>query len=259
MADVPKGRFVWYELMTTDPDAATGFYQDVAEWGTEPWANSPEPYTVLLNGQRPLGGVMAIPAEAAQGGMPPMWTAYVCTDDVDATIEKAKELGAHLLFGPMDLPEVGRVAMLSDPQGAAFSIYRPEGDAPGGDYPPVPGDFSWHELATTDHAAAFSFYSELFGWEKTSDFDMGEMGLYQMYGQDGREYGGMFNKPADMPFPPHWLLYIHVTDVDDAVDRVTKNGGQVLNGPMEVPGGDRVAQCMDPQGAVFALHAKAKG
>jgi predicted enzyme related to lactoylglutathione lyase len=114
-------------------------------------------------------------------------------------------------------------------------------------------------LITTDHEAAYDFYADLFGWEKTDAMDMGEMGTYQMYGQGEETYGGMFNKPEDMPAPPHWLLYVKVPDVEAAAAKVTELGGQVLNGPMDVPGGDQIVQCMDPQGGVFALHSAGAG
>lgn len=252
---IPAGRFVWYELMTTDPDKAKPFYEDVVDWGSQPW-NGPTPYTMWMNGSEPIGGLMELPEEARKMGAPPHWLAYISTPDVDATVDKAKGLGANVLFGPMDIPTVGRVCGLADPQGAMFAVFTPADHQPGAAWPRNPGDMSWHELATTDADAALDFYQQLFGWKKNSDFDMGPMGMYHMYGLDGDDYGGIFNKPADMPAPPHWLLYAMVTDIDDAVDRVKKNGGQVLNGPMEVPGGDMVAQCMDPQGAMFALHAK---
>ncbi len=121
------------------------------------------------------------------------------------------------------------------------------------------GEFSWHELAASNYETAFDFYSDLFGWTKTDSFDMGEMGMYQMYGRNGMSLGGMYNKPADMPAPPHWLLYVRVDDIDKAVEAIKEAGGQILNGPMDVPDGDRIAQCMDPEGAAFAIHAvKAK-
>lgn len=255
MSNVPRGRFVWYELLTTDPAAAQRFYAQVIDWGNEPFAGSPTPYTIFLNGQRQLGGLMQLPEEAVREGAPPHWLAYIATPSVDDTLEQAKARGSQVFFGPIDIPSVGRMAVLSDPQGAMFAVYTPEGPAPGQDGPAVNGDISWHELATSDQRAAFRFYSELFGWEKTSDFDMGEMGVYQMFGQNGMPYGGIYDKPADMPAPPHWLLYVKVPDIDDAVELVKTNGGQILNGPMEVPGGDRIAQCLDPQGAAFALHA----
>lgn len=246
---------MWYDLMTTDQQAAVSFYNHVIGWGTRRFGEDDPPYLMWTLGETPIGGVMEID-EASMGAMPPSWTAYVTVPDIDDAADRIQELGGKILSGPMEVPEVGRVAVASDPQGAAFAIFTPDDYVPGHDGTPKPGEFSWHELATTDPDAAFDFYADLFGWEKTSDFDMGDMGLYQMYGQEGREYGGMFEKPDDMPGPPFWLYYAHVSDLDAAVQAVTEHGGQVLNGPMEVPGGDRVATCADPQGAVFALHAR---
>jgi predicted enzyme related to lactoylglutathione lyase len=155
-----------------------------------------------------------------------------------------------------DIPNAGKFAVLMDPQGAAFAVYSSDQESPESAWPPNVGEFSWHELATTDREAAFDFYAALFGWEKTEAMDMGEAGIYQMYGGGGTTLGGMFNKPAEMPGPPFWLFYIRVPDVEIAVEKVMVLGGQVVNGPMEVPGGDKVAQCLDPQGAAFALHSK---
>ena len=158
----------------------------------------------------------------------------------------------------MDIPTVGRFAVIQDPQSAVLALYTPADDASGHDGQPAIGEFSWHELSTSDYAAAFDFYSALFGWVKTETMDMGPGGIYQMYGcVPGQALGGMFNKPADQPGPPaSWLYYVTVLDVHAKVEQVKQLGGQVLNGPMDVPGGDIVAQCMDPQGAAFALHAR---
>lgn len=145
------------------------------------------------------------------------------------------------------------MAVVADPQGAAFAVYKPA-EATEQTWPPTSKMFSWNELATSDPVAATEFYKKIFGWDQTDDFDMGDGWMYYMYGHGDRTYGGIYKKPPDMPAPPHWLHYIRVDDIDGAVERVKEHGGQVLNGPMEVPGGDRVAQCMDPQGAAFALH-----
>lgn len=259
MSDI-RGRFMWYELLTSDPAAATRFYGDVVGWGAEPWEGGENPYTMWTTGRGPVGGVMQLPEEAVASGAPPHWIAYIGTPDVDATLERAKELGAHVLWGPMDIPEVGRMAGLADPQGAVFAVYTPANEPPeGSDADPTPGCFSWHELATEDWEAAWAFYSELFGWEKTDAMDMGEGNMYQMYGRGGpRPLGGMFDRPPEMPVSA-WMLYAMVPDVAAAVEAAKAGGGQVLNGPMEVPGGDLIAQCMDPQGAMFAVHATASG
>ena len=117
------------------------------------------------------------------------------------------------------------------------------------------GHFSWHELMANDPEAAFRFYSQLFGWEKTEAVPS-PTGVYQMYGKGGRTFGGMIKRPKDFSALPHWLYYVKVGDLDGALRRVKHGGGQVMNGPMEVPGGARVAQCTDPQRAAFALHGK---
>jgi predicted enzyme related to lactoylglutathione lyase len=250
-----RGRFVWYDLMTSDPDAAVGFYDKVIGWGTTQWEGSAMPYTMWTAGETPIGGVMEMPQEVVDAGAPPHWIAYIGTPDVDATVSQAEKLGGHVLKAAMDIPTVGRFAVLADPQGAVFCVFTPDSEVPGHEGPPRQGEFSWHELATTDHEAAFKFYNALFGWDKTDAMDMGEAGMYQMYGRKGMPLGGMFNKPAEIPGPPFWLLYAMVDDVHKTVEKVKEHGGQILNGPMEVPGGDLIAQCMDPQGAAFAIHS----
>ena len=252
----PRGRFVWYDLMTTDPGGAADFYTKIAGWGTQPFEGSAAPYTMWTTHDMPIGGVMKLMPEM-QGSVPPHWIGYVAVPNVDDTAKQAEALGGRVLTPPMDIPDVGRFAVLSDPQGAAIAIFTPKPGAERPDEPPNVGEVSWHELTTTDHKSAFEFYSKLFGWSKTNDYDMGEMGVYQMYGRGDQTLGGMWTKPADMPMPPNWLYYIRVSNVDEATERVKALGGQVLNGPMDVPGGDRIAQCMDPQGAAFAVHSRA--
>jgi len=252
----PRGRFVWYDLMTTDPDGAADFYTKVAGWGTQDWSGTGAmPYTMWTTQNTPIGGVMKLAPE--MGPMPPHWIGYVGVPDVDESARQAESLGGKVLTAPMDIPEVGRFAVICDPQGAAIAIFTPKPGASQPEHAPNVGEISWHELTTTDHTAAYDFYQQLFGWDKTGDFDMGEMGVYQMYGRNNQALGGMFTKPADLPMPPNWLYYIRVSNVDEAAERVKSLGGQVLNGPMEVPGGDRVAQCLDPQGAAFAVHSRA--
>lgn len=260
MADKAKGRFVWFDLMTSDQDAAIDFYGAVTGWGTSVWdgAGPDMKYTMWTVGEQPIGGVMDLPPDAAAAGAPPSWLAYIGTEDVDATAKKIEVLGGRIVKEPMDIPTVGRFAVAADPQGAIFAIFTAQDDAPGHDGEPRTGEFSWHELVTTDYEAAFRFYSELFGWDRMDEMDMGPAGIYLIYGRKGIQLGGMFNKTPDMPMPPMWMEYAMVDDVDAATETVKARGGQILNGPMEVPGGDRIVQCMDPQGAMFALHSRAK-
>jgi predicted enzyme related to lactoylglutathione lyase len=255
MADLLHGRFVWSELTTTDPKAAEGFYKSVVGWTSEPFPGAGMPYTIWKVGDKGIGGMMAITPEMKAAGVPPNWVFYVGVHDADAAAARAKSLGGRIEVPPSDIPDVGRFAILSDPQGAHFAILQPQGPSPSGpDAAPTVGEISWRELATTDLQAAMSFYSALFGWEMLKPNDMGPLGIYQEFGRFGRSQGGIYRKPAEMPFPPHWLLYASVRDLNAAVATVKSHGGTVLNGPMEVPGGDLIAQIMDPQGAAFALH-----
>jgi len=248
-----RGRFVWYDLMTTTPDKAIPFYKAVAGWGTQPMEGME--YTMWTNGSTPFAGMMQITAEMAQAGVHPHWLPYIHTPDTDATAKQAATLGGSVMTGPRDIPGVGRFAVITDPQGANFAIFTPSEWQPSEDKAPAIGEMSWHELPTTNQEAAFKFYSTLFGWEKTDAMDMGPDGVYQMYGRNGRTLGGIFNTSH---VPPHWLLYIHVPDADAAAETVKKNGGTVRMGPMDVPGGGRIAQCLDPQGAAFAVHSNAE-
>lgn len=247
---VARGRFVWCDLMTSDPKAAQVFYTKVTNWGTQAW-DGPMPYTMWTAPVGPVGGVMQIP-----GGEHPHWLAYISTPDCDATARQATDLGGTVVLAPQDIPTVGRFAVLRDPQGAYFSAFTPAYETPDEDLDPAPGQFSWHELATTDAAAALGFYSTLFGWQESSSFDMGGGWMYHMFKRSGRELGGVFKKGPEMPGPPSWCNYIMVDDVQAAVERVNGAGGRIVSGPMEVPGGDWVAQGLDPQGAVFAVHGK---
>ena len=255
MADkTDRGRFVWYDLMTTDPKKAEPFYTRVAGWGTQPFEGMP--YTMWTRDGAPIGGV----GQVEPPGMPPHWLVYIAVPNVDAAVKQAEELGGRTAVPGTDIPNVGRYAVLADPQGAVFAVFTPASAAqtPGPERDPKLGEFSWHELTTTDYKQAFAFYQAMFGWEKGAAEDMGEIGVYLLFRRNGRDIGGMFNMTGDMKVPPNWAVYISVDSADAAAERVKTHGGQVLNGPMDVPGGDRIAQCMDPQGAVFAVHARKK-
>jgi predicted enzyme related to lactoylglutathione lyase len=250
---VPRGRFVWYELLTTDTGAAQRFYTQLIGWDTASWRTDEQPYMLWMNRQQQVGGLMELPEQAA--GAEPHWLGYVSTPDCDASVALAANLGARTLMPCMDVPQVGRIAVLADPQGAVIGVFTPNEEHGDEDREPAVGEVSWHELVTTDHAAALSFYEALFGWKKTESMDMGDAGLYQMYGRNGRTLGGMFNKSPGMPGPA-WLYYVRVEDVDAATAKIPKLGGRVVVGPLDVPDGGRIVQCLDPQGAMFALHSR---
>ena len=253
-SDTMTGNFVWFDLMTKDPEGAKAFYTSLLGWTTQPFGGDDSGYTMWNNGEIGVGGFMQLPPEAEAAGAPSHWIAYIATPDTDGSVARAVELGATVQVPPQDIPEAGRFAILRDPQGAHFALYTHGKEYSELSAEPKIGHFSWHELMTTDYAAACDFYCELCGWQKGEAMDMGEAGIYQLYGLGQAPLGGMFNKPAEMPGPPAWLYYVRVADVKAAAEKVQELGGTILNGPLEVPGGDWIVQCMDPQGAAFALH-----
>jgi len=248
-ADI-RGRFVWHELVTTDTKAAGAFYPKVTAWKTEAWDKDPS-YTLWVSAKGPFGGVRTLPDAARAAG--PHWLAYIGTPDVDATVQSAQRLGARVTMAATDIPGTGRMAVLADPQGAAFALYSPAAAPPSG--ASVSQEFSWHELTTSDAVAALSFYGELFGWTELRKHDMGPMGIYHLVGIQGVESIGMFKITGDKPMPTQWMCYAHVADVDKSANAAKTSGGKLVHGPMEVPGGSWIAHLIDPQGAAFAVHA----
>jgi predicted enzyme related to lactoylglutathione lyase len=246
-----QGRPVWAELLTTDPAAAKTFYGAVIGWTYKPFADAKQPYDIAHrpDGQ-PMGGVMPLP----QGmNVPPHWEMYIAVNDIDATIAQVTRLGGLSMSGVNDVPGVGRLSTLTDPQGAIFAVIQPTPEA-SAEMPPANGDVAWRELYTTDVQTARKFYQDIFGWADIAEHDMGPMGTYYMFGR-AESLGGMMNKTPDMAqLPTAWGLYLRVPSVDAAAEQVRKSGGQVLHGPMDVPGGSRIANCLDPQGASFSLH-----
>lgn len=252
MPPTPRGRFVWYDLMTTDPAAAIDFYRQVVGWTTQVWEQSSPPYTMFQHDATSIGGAMQLPEEARAQGAPPHWLCYIGTPTIHETVAEAKGMGATEYVPPTEIPTVGWFAVLADPQGATFATFQ--GEQPGGEWAPQVGDASWHELITSDWQAGFDFYQKLFGWQKTDAMEMAPGATYQMFGQNGATYGGMYSFMPGMPPVPYWMPYFCIADLDASVARVNDLGGRVRHGPMEVPGGDRVAVCTDAQGAAFGMH-----
>jgi uncharacterized protein len=249
------GRFVWYENLTRDVPGAIAFYSEVVGWKTQAFDKN-SAYTMWVSGQGPLGGVMAMGKEMGQ--TPPHWMAHVQVADVDAVAAAVKRLGGKVHHGPEDIPDVGRFAVIGDPQGAVLSLFRPgQGDMERHDMA-GDGEFCWNELMTRDGAAACRFYGELLGWKVLDEMDMGPMGKYRIFGIGDERLGGVMDLPKGVP-SPCWIYYVNVLDLDAAIARATKRGGKVMNGPTDIPGGGRIAQLADAQGAAFALHRAPPG
>jgi predicted enzyme related to lactoylglutathione lyase len=248
--------FVWYELMTSDAKAAEAFYTWVVGWTAKDAGQTGMAYTLLSAGDTPVAGLMALDKEACDAGARPAWIGYIGVSDVDANAGRITRTGGKLHVPPTDIPNIGRFAMVSDPQGAVFNLFKPVSDMPAAPADPAtPGTIGWHELMAADGEKAFAFYADLFGWTKDEAIDMGAMGRYQLFAAGGPAIGGMMTKPAEVP-APFWGYYFQVDAVGAALERLKAAGGAVINGPMEVPGGSWIVQGIDPQGAMFSLVSR---
>jgi uncharacterized protein len=251
------GDFIWYDVMTSDPDAGRAFYKAVFDWTMADSGIAGQDYTVLSVGGTGVGGLMGLPDDAKAMGVPPCWTGYIASADVDADVARVTAAGGSVCKPAQDIAGVGRFSVVADPDGAVFILFTPNGaEGPGPALPPdAPGTIGWRELMAGNMEAVFPFYASLFGWTKAEAIPMGEMGIYQLFARDGVTRGGMMTKPPHMPAPPHWGFYFNAAAIDAAAARVTGAGGAVIHGPVQVPGGTWIIQCIDPQGAHFGIAA----
>jgi predicted enzyme related to lactoylglutathione lyase len=254
-----KGKFVWHDAMTSDVVDAQSFYSNVVGWKIADAGMGDRTYKILSAGEASVGGLMPIPDEARENGASPVWFGYIGVSDVDGFSARVEKAGGSIHREPADIPGVGRFAVVSDPQGAAFILFTPK-DPP--ERPVFPrnetGHIGWCELYAEDLDTAWEFYSEMFGWSKDMAVDMGDMGIYQTFATGGdNSVGGMMAKPAETP-RPFWHYYFNVDSIDAAAERVKGNGGEILAGPHKVPSGEWMVHCKDPQGARFGLLAETR-
>ena len=255
-----SGAFIWYELMTPDPSASKRFYDAVVGWNIaeEQVAPGVDYRMIQRSDGGNAGGVLTLTPEMEANGARPVWLGYLHAADVDATVEAIRADGGQVLMPPWDQPGVGRLAMVTDPQGAPFYLMDPlppEGD-PGATsdvFSPLQAEHvRWNELSTSDQDGAIAFYKRHFGWSQDGDMDMGQLGRYAFVQHGGTGIGAIMPRMREMPVTL-WTYYFGVDDIDRAAGAVTAGGGKVLNGPMEIPGGEYSLNGMDPQGASFGL------
>jgi len=252
----PRGDFIWYELMTPDPEGAKAFYDAVVGWDIGPAVAEFNGYRIINAQDGAAGGVLPLTDEMKQHGARPTWLGYVHVPDVDSAVSDIERAGGKSLMAPFDIPTVGRIALVTDPQGAPFYVMKPT--PPEGQPDTVSDVFStskagrcgWNELQTSDPDAARRFYGDRFGWGSDEYMDMGEMGLYRFWDQNGTRIGALFNGGEQ---PPHWRYYFRVPSISAAKQAAEANGGAIHMGPHQVPTGEYVVIGSDPQGAEFAL------
>jgi uncharacterized protein len=237
------GTFIWHENNSTDVGKAKSFYTELLGWDTEAWPGEQE-YTIIKVGDKGHGGIAT-----AQGGAPAHWMGNVFVEDVDEVARRTEGAGGTVMFGPEDIPEVGRFALISDPQGATVSAFspRPQGDGELGE-----GVFVWDELHTSDPAAARSFYGEVLGWSAREE-DMGGFTYTIFQNRGGTDVAGCMQLMEGMQAPPHWLVYIGTDDVDAKTARAKELGATIHVEPTDIPNVGRFSVLQDPAGAAFGL------
>lgn len=242
-----SSHFIWYELITSDLDAAISFYGDVVGWTVEAGQTPGMDYRRIMATGEGIGGMMNRP----DPDMPPAWFGYVDVADVDAEVTAFEAAGGKVLWAANEDAGVGRMAMVADPQGAALYVMSPNGDGESQAFKSgAPGHCGWNEYHATDWEKAFDFYSGRFGWAKDQAIDIGPAGTYQTFSADGVLTGALMNNPLPQQA---WLFYFIVGDIDVAVEALTQKGGVVQVPPMAVPGGQWAVVARDPQGAMFGL------
>jgi uncharacterized protein len=249
------GHFAWYELMTTDVQAAKAFYTKVMGWSAQDASGPGRPYVLFTAGRAVIGGLMGLPDSAQATGGKPYWVGYVAVKDVDAAVACIKRLGGAVHVPPTDIPNISRFAVFADPQTATLALltsHSPDHAQPADVN--APGRVGWHELFAADQDKALVFYGALFGWQR-AEADVDELGTYQLFATGAQTIGGVLTKPPIMP-APFWLYYFNIDNIEAAAKRVQAGGGKILEGPSEGPGGNWTVQCADPQGALFALEGQ---
>lgn len=244
--------FCWPELMTTDAAGAKAFYGGLFGWDLTDNPIGPDAVYIMagLRGKN-VGAMYDMNEEHRKQGVPPHWLSYVSVVSVDDTLARAKELGANVLVDAMDVFDIGRMAVLTDPEGAVFALWQPKQHI-GAELVNEPGSLCWNELCTNDVDKAGAFYTQLFGWDSQSA-DMGGT-HYTSFMNGERPAGGMLQIRKEWgEVPPNWAVYFAVEDCDAAAAKIKELGGNILNPPTDIPGVGRFTVGQDPQGAVFSV------
>lgn len=249
------GDFIWYELMTSDAEAAQEFYAAVIGWTFSPAGQIDMDYREFSMNKETVGGLLPLTEDMKANGARPCWLGYVAVNDVDEAATDIEKAGGSIHMAPRNIPQVGRFAMVSDPQGVMFYIMKDSSGQTSNSFAatePLVGHCAWNELATTDQAGAVAFYTDQFGWRQEGDMDMGTIGKYQFLYQGNSMIAGVMPKVPEMPMGI-WSYYFRVPRIDEAIATIKGEGGSIVQEPIEIPGGEFAMSGLDPQGATFSL------
>lgn len=255
------GTFCWPELATKDQDGAKKFYTSLFGWEYKDSDMGPQGiYTIFTREGKDVAALYTMDKGQAATGMPPYWGTYVSVESADATAAKAKSLGGTVIMEPFDVMEHGRMAVITDPQGATFCLWQAKQNC-GVTVYGEPNSLGWTQLNAKDTGVAKKFYTELIGWTAQDDAMPAEMGggHYTTWLKADGPAGGMMAMPPGGPAPSHWLPYFAVTNVDEAAKKAASLGAMTYVPPTDIPGTGRFAVHADPQGATFALVTFTKG
>jgi uncharacterized protein len=255
MSEYAPGVPSWVDLGTPDIEKTVAFYEGVFGWQIPESENAEETggYRVALSNGRSVAGIMPL----MQEGQPPVWSTYVNVEDADATVAKAMEAGGTVFAEPMDVMELGRMAVFADPTGAILGIWQP-GQMQGAELVNEPVSACWNELNTRDTEAAKAFYSAVFGWDPQLS-EVATEGYVSFHNPEHDTEGGvagMIDMTGRVPdeVPAHWMVYFAVEDTDAAVAKAQELGGSVAVAAIDIPIG-RFAVLNDPNGSHFAVIA----
>jgi hypothetical protein len=223
------------------------FYSAIFEWEVNDLGPDSGGYAMFTKRGKRVAGVGPVTAE----GQVAAWTTYVNVDDSDATLEAVKSAGGTPIVEPMDIMDVGRMTIFTDPAGAVIATWQPKSHK-GAALANESGAFCWHELQTRDTEGAKAFYGKVFGWGADTS-EMGGM-KYTEWKRGDESVGGMMEMPEEIPAgtPAFWLVYFGVDDTDASVEKAAELGATVLAGPTDIPAG-RFAVIADPTGAGFGI------
>lgn len=251
----PHGSFIWYELMTRDLEVSAAFYGDITGWRLGEYHPGEIDYRSISAHDGDVGGMLKLTDAMCEGGARPCWLGYFGVDDVDQAVEKITAAGGQVMMPARDIPDVGRLAMVTDPQSVPFYVMRGASDETSHAFDRKnAGHVSWNELLTPDPDAALDFYGSMFGYRKEGAMPMPGMGDYTFISHGGGDPVGAMMKNSEGT-PAAWGFYFRVLEIESAKARVENGGGQVIFGPEEVPGGEMVLNAIDPEGVVFGLVA----
>ncbi len=250
----PHGTFSWIELNATDATKAKRFYSELFGWTFDARPAGPGmTYSLVKLGDRLVGGLFEMTKEMAAVA-PSHWASFITVDDVDATAKSAAAHGGKLIDEPFDVLDLGRMAVVQDPTGAIFRLWKGKRRI-GAEVKGESGSLCWNELYTSNVDVARSFYTDVIGWQARA-VDMGSMGTYTLLAVPGENenLGGIMPIPPSMKGASHWLVYIEVDDCDASTKKANDLGAKTLMPPMDIPNTGRFSIVQDPTGAVLALY-----